>query len=45
MQYRHPVELKVYPRLDHKTLVAALASPLQFLGPVLSDVARFVAST
>jgi len=43
-EYRHPVELKVYPRLDHKTLVAALASPLQFLGPVLSDVARFVAN-
>ena len=44
MEYRHPVELKVYPRLDHKTLVAALASPLQFLGPVLSDMARFVAT-
>lgn len=43
MKFRHPVELKVYPRLDHKTLVAALASPLQFLGPVLSDVADFVA--
>lgn len=42
MQYRHPVELKIYPRLDHKTLIAALAPPLQFLGPVLSDVADFV---
>ncbi|MCL6467540.1 MAG: alpha/beta hydrolase, partial [Ralstonia sp.] len=41
--YRHAVELKVYPGLDHKTLVAALAPPLQFLGPVLSDVTRFVA--
>jgi acetyl esterase/lipase len=42
MKYRHPVALKVYPRLDHKTLVAALAPPLQFLGPVLSDVADFI---
>lgn len=42
--YRHAVELKVYPGLDHKTLVAALAPPLQFLGPVLSDVTRFVAN-
>lgn len=43
MAYRHPVELKIYPRLNHRTLVAALAPPLQFLGPVLSDMADFIA--
>ena len=36
------VELKLYPRVNHLTLVAALAWPLRGLAPVLDDVVAFV---
>ena len=36
------VELKLYPRVDHMTLVAAMATPLHWLAPVLDDVMAFV---
>ncbi|MFZ2652327.1 MAG: alpha/beta hydrolase, partial [Burkholderiaceae bacterium] len=37
-----PVELKLYPRVDHLSLVAALAWPLTRLAPVLDDLVAFV---
>ena len=37
------VQLKLYPRVNHLTLVAALAGPLQGLAPVLDDVLAFIA--
>jgi acetyl esterase/lipase len=40
-----PVTLRFYDRVDHMTLVGALAWPLRWLAPVLDDVATFVAST
>lgn len=36
------VELKLYERVTHMTLVAALAAPLQWLAPVLDDVVAFI---
>ena len=36
------VELKLYTRVDHMTLAAALAGPLQWLAPVLDDVVAFI---
>lgn len=36
-------EVVIYPNLSHQTILAALARPLRFLGPVFDDVARFVA--
>ncbi len=36
------VELKLYSRVDHMTLVAALTWPLTRLAPVLDDVVAFV---
>jgi acetyl esterase/lipase len=35
-------ELKLYPGLDHVALVAALATPLRRLAPVLDDVSAFL---
>ena len=40
-----PVTLRFYDRVDHMTLVGALAWPLRWLAPVLDDLAAFVAST
>ena len=37
-----PVQLKLYPRVSHATLVAALAWPLRWLAPVLDDVVGFI---
>ena len=37
------VQLKLYPRVNHLTLVAALAGPLQGFAPVLEDVLAFIA--
>ncbi|MDP3605883.1 MAG: alpha/beta hydrolase [Polaromonas sp.] len=37
-----PVGLHVYDRVSHVTLVAALATPLRGLAPVLDDIAAFV---
>lgn len=37
-----PVGLQVYDRVSHVTLVAALATPLRGLAPVLDDIAVFV---
>jgi acetyl esterase/lipase len=37
-----PVELQVYDRVNHVTLVAALAKPLRGLAPVLDDIERFI---
>ena len=37
-----PVTLKLYDRVNHVTVVAALARPLRWLAPVLDDVASFV---
>ena len=36
------VEVKLYTRVDHMTLAAALAGPLQWLAPVLDDVVAFI---
>ena len=36
------VELKLYERVNHVTLVAALAWPLRWLAPVLDDVVAFI---
>jgi acetyl esterase/lipase len=36
------VELRLYPRVNHMTLVGALAGPLTWLAPVLDDVVGFV---
>ena len=36
------VEMKLYPRVNHLTLVAALAWPLAWLAPVLDDVVDFI---
>jgi acetyl esterase/lipase len=36
------VEFKLYPRVNHMTLVAALARPLNWLAPVLDDIVAFV---
>lgn len=37
-----PVTLKVYERVNHMTIAAALARPLRWLAPVLDDVSDFV---
>ena len=37
-----PVELKLYDRVNHITLIGAFARPLAWLAPVLDDVERFV---
>lgn len=37
-----PVTLRIYPRANHYTLIAAFARPLRGLEPVLEDVAGFV---
>lgn len=39
-----PVTLRWYERVNHMTLVAALARPLRWLAPVLADVQVFVAA-
>lgn len=36
-----PVRLRIYPRVDHITLIGAFASPLRWLAPVLDDVTTF----
>ena len=36
------VEMKLYPRVNHLTLVAALAWPMTWLAPVLDDVVEFI---
>jgi acetyl esterase/lipase len=35
------VDVKLYKRVNHRTLVGALARPLRFLAPVLDDVTSF----
>jgi acetyl esterase/lipase len=40
-----PVTLRFYARVDHVTLVGALAWPLRWLAPVLDDVSTFVGTT
>lgn len=37
-----PTEVKLYDRVGHVTLAAALAAPLRWLAPVLDDVAAFI---
>ena len=37
-----PVTYKVYPRVNHVTLIGAFAWPLRWLAPVAEDVAEFV---
>jgi acetyl esterase/lipase len=37
-----PVALKMYTRVNHMTLVGALALPLRWMAPVLSDIAEFI---
>ena len=37
-----PVLLKLYPRVNHMTLLAALSGPLTWLAPVLDDVLGFI---
>lgn len=36
-----PVSLKIYPRVNHVTLIGAFAWPLRFLAPVLDDVTNY----
>lgn len=40
-----PVQLRRYPRVNHLTLVGAMAGPLRWLAPVRDDVAAFVLGT
>jgi acetyl esterase/lipase len=40
-----PVDLHVYPGVDHLTLVGAIAWPLRGLAPVLDEVVRFIEAT
>jgi hypothetical protein len=37
-----PTTVQVYDRVDHFTLIGALARPLRWMAPVLKDVSRFV---
>ncbi len=37
-----PVTLKLYDRVNHVTLVGAMAAPLRWLAPVLDDVTAFI---
>ena len=37
-----PVTLKLYDRVNHLTLVGAMAAPLRWLAPVLDDVTTFI---
>lgn len=37
-----PVTLKLYPRVNHLTLVGAISLPLRWMAPVLDDVAAFI---
>jgi len=37
------VEMTLYPKAGHRTIVGALAAPLRFLQPTLDDIARFLA--
>ena len=39
------VDLRLYPRVNHMTLVGAIAAPLRWLAPVLDDVVGFVEVT
>ena len=39
-----PVTLKLYERVNHVTLLAAMAAPLRWLAPVLDDVTVFIDS-
>ena len=39
-----PATLKLYERVNHVTLVAAMAAPLRWLAPVLDDVVVFIDS-
>jgi len=36
------VDLRLYPRVNHLTLVGAIAAPLRWLAPVLDDVVGFI---
>jgi acetyl esterase/lipase len=40
-----PTTLKLYDRVNHVTLVAALGAPVRWLAPVLDDVVDFVNTT
>jgi acetyl esterase/lipase len=37
-----PTEVKLYPRVNHVTLLGALALPLRWLAPVRSDIVQFL---
>lgn len=37
-----PAEVKLYPRVNHVTLLAAMAQPLRWLAPVRADVLSFL---
>jgi hypothetical protein len=38
-----PVTLKLYPKVNHVTLIGAFSEPLRWLAPVRDDVVAFVA--
>ncbi|HZT56739.1 MAG TPA: alpha/beta hydrolase, partial [Burkholderiaceae bacterium] len=40
-----PVDLKMYARASHTTLIGAFATPLRWIAPVLDDVLAFIAAT
>ena len=40
-----PVALRLYPKVNHLTLVGAIAAPLRWLAPVLDDVVGFIETT
>ena len=37
-----PVQLRLYDRVNHVSLIAAMAGPLRWLAPVHEDVVNFV---
>ncbi|MDQ6881241.1 MAG: alpha/beta hydrolase [Pseudomonadota bacterium] len=37
-----PTEVKLYPRVNHVTLLAAVAQPLRWLAPVREDIVEFL---
>ena len=39
------VDLRLYPRVNHLTLIGAFAGPLRWLAPVLDDVLGFIEAT
>lgn len=41
-RYKNPVDVKVYPRIDHKDVVLSLSFYFQEKAPVLKDIIKFI---